>query len=95
MTQFLSLLIHNSLYKHFCSGWCALQRTETSLVQITSDLCTALGLLSLLILLELRAAFPRLCPVPQGSVLGCPRALSWDAPFMTTPTPQQCFLLCG
>lgn len=62
-SQLHSHLSHNNLYEQFQSGFCPLHSTETALIKITNDLLIAAdsGLLTILILLDLSAAFDTIC----------------------------------
>ncbi|XP_034562753.1 piggyBac transposable element-derived protein 4-like [Notolabrus celidotus] len=85
-SQLHSHLTHNNLYEQFQSGFRPLHSTETALLKITNDLLVAAdsGLLTILILLDLSAAFDTIChttlltrlssiETPQKSILIWPK----------------------
>ncbi|KAK7895247.1 hypothetical protein WMY93_020572 [Mugilogobius chulae] len=87
--QLHSYLITNNLYEQFQSGFRPLHSTETALLKITNDLLIASdsGLLSILVLLDLTAAFDTISHttlIHRLKSLGiCHTPLSWFISYLS------------
>lgn len=90
--QLQTYLYDNNLLEQFQSGFRSRHSTETALVKITNDLLRAAdaGLLSILILLDLSAAFDtishQLLLERLESIGVCGTALKWFAHYLTART---------